>query len=427
MSTSTLEDLRSRDCAPAVVRIGLLGAGNVGSAFAKLAVAARTQLAPRGFAPVVATALVRSTGARRAADVGRFATTADEFFAGAYDVIVEALGGVDPARDLVRRALDRGIPVVTANKSLVAAYGDELSRLARRRATAFRYEAACIAGVPFLGAFERRPLAAAASSVTGILNGTSNYILTAMARAGASYADALAQAQRLGLAEPNPESDVAGIDAAEKLTILIREFGGLLVDPRQLARQAIAVVDATDLEAAQTFGGVIRPIAAADWSGDVVHGFTGPAFVAGAHPLAGVAGLLNGIQIRSGAGTLCFTGPGAGPEVTAATLLDDVAEIITEGRIRPPRPIAGRVAERVERPDSEWFIRIAGAAREVDAADLLSTYGVWCRRLTRHAGRLYGLTCSTDHDRIQGAISAFSGATTHPAVAIPALSEEAAC
>ena len=426
---STLEDPRTRDCAPAaVVRIGLLGAGNVGSAFARLALAARPTLASRGFAPAVATALVRSAAKPRpATDIGRLATSADEFFAEPHDVIVEALGGVDPARDLVRRALDRGIPVVTANKSLVAAYGDDLSRLARRRATAFRYEAACIAGVPFLGAFGRRPLAASASGVAGILNGTSNYILTAMARGGARYAEALAEAQRLGLAEPNPESDVAGIDAAEKLTILIREFGALLVSPHQIDTQSIELVDTTDLEAAQAFGGVIRPLASAEWSGEIVRAGTGPAFVAATHPFASVAGLSNAVQIRGAHGTLCFTGPGAGPDVTAATLLDDVAEILTDGRLRPPAPVATRPAQRVERPASEWFVRVTGAVRETDAADLLSTYGVWCTRLARHAGRLYGLTCSTGHDRLQAAAAALHAATTHPAVAIPALSQEAAC
>src|SRR5205807_8024592 len=104
----------------------------------------------------------------------------DVFFAEAIDVLVEAIGGVEPALTLVRRALDRGIPVVTANKSLIAAHGDELCRLARRRGTALRYEAACIAGVPFLGTFERRALVSRASGVTAILNGTSNYILTTL-------------------------------------------------------------------------------------------------------------------------------------------------------------------------------------------------------------------------------------------------------
>src|SRR4029079_5940229 len=173
-------------------------------------------------------------------------TDIDAFFAEPVDVIVEALGGVDPAYALVRRALDRGIPVVTANKSLIAAHGEELAQLARRRATALRVEASCIAGVPFLGTFERRPLAARASGVTAILNGTTNSILTAMA-SGASFDAALADAQRLGFAEPDPSMDIRGAGDAEKLAILVRVFGRLLVDPAALPLNGIDGVEPEDI------------------------------------------------------------------------------------------------------------------------------------------------------------------------------------
>ena len=224
------------ECIPATCRIGLLGLGNVGSAFARHAREAAAHLAARGFAPIVATALVRTTSRPRAAAsfVTNLTSDIDAFFAEPLDVVVEALGGVEPAYTFVRRALDLGIPVVTANKSLVAARGDELAQLARRRATALRYEASCIAGVPFLGGFERRPLAARAAGVTAILNGTSNSILTAMT-SGTSFDAALADAQRLGFAEPDPSMDISGADAAEKLAILIRVFGRLVVDPAALA------------------------------------------------------------------------------------------------------------------------------------------------------------------------------------------------
>lgn len=431
MSTSVLEHRRTNRaaCAPAVVRIGLLGAGNVGAAFARLASASRGDFAAYGFTPVVTTALVRSTTRQRSAtSVSRYTADADEFFARPHDLIVEALGGVEPARCLVHRALDRGIPVVTANKSLVAACGDELAQLARRRATAFRYEAACIAGVPFLGTFERRPLASRVTSVAGVLNGTSNYILTAMARDGVAFTDALADAQRLGLAEPNPDSDIRGIDAAEKLTILLRQFGALNVPPSEIPLAPLDRVERADLSAASAFGGAIRPIAIARWDDHTVRAFAGPAFVDGAHPFAAVAGLTNGIQIRGARGTLCFTGPGAGPDVTAATLVDDVAEIVTERRIRPPASVVARAVRRVERPETAWFVRVSGAARNADAADLLSAYGVWCTRLSGHAGRLYALTCAASHDRVESALSALRAATGHAVTAFPALgSEEAAC
>ena len=431
MSTSVLEHRRTdgADCAPRVMRIGLLGAGNVGSTFARLASASRSELAAHGFTADVTMALVRSaTRQRPTAPVSRYTTDAGEFFSRPHDLIVEALGGVEPARHLVHRALDQGIPVVTANKSLVADCGDHLAQLARRRATAFRYEAACIAGVPFLGTFERRPFASRVTAVAGILNGTSNHILTAMARGGKTFADALADAQRLGLAEPNPDSDVRGIDAAEKLAILLRQFGAIAVSPSEIPLVTLGSVDTADLSAAAAFGGAIRPVAIARWDDGCVRAFAGPAFVDGAHPFATVNGVTNAIQIRGARGTLCFTGPGAGPEVTAATLLDDVAEIATERAIRPPSSIRVRAVARVERPETGWFVRVNGPAREADVADLFAAYGVWCTRLSDHAGRLYALTCAASADRIESAISALRAATGHPASVWPALgSEEAAC
>lgn len=419
-------------CVPATCRIGLLGLGNVGSAFARHTRAAASHLAARGFAPVVASALVRTTSRPRAA--ADFVTTItsdpDAFFAEPVDVIVEALGGVEPAYSLVRRALDRGIPVVTANKSLIAACGEELAQLARRRATALRYEASCIAGVPFLGTFERRPLAARASGVTAILNGTTNAILTAMA-SGVTFDAALADAQRLGFAEPDPSMDISGADAAEKLAILVRLFGRLLVDPSALPLEGIGSVEPGDIAAAVAFDGAIRPVAQASWQGRSIHAFVGPAFVGGTHPLARVSGVTNGIVIHAekrSQGSQCFIGPGAGPDVTAETLLDDVSELMAERRVRTPAPETSQTATSVTRPHSGWFIRLDGATRESDVADLLSSYGVWTTRVARRGDRTFVLTCSTSDARVQSALDALQAAIGLTAAAFPAVAgEDAAC
>ena len=417
-------------CTPATCRIGLLGLGNVGSAFARLTRDAAPRLSARGFAPTVSTALVRTTCQPRAASAFTASITADidAFFAEPVDVIVEALGGVEPAHALVRRALDRGIPVVTANKSLIAAHGDELAQLARRRATALRYEASCIAGVPFLGTFERRPLASQASAVTAILNGTSNSILTAMARPSSpiGFAAALAEAQRLGLAEPDPTMDVCGADAAEKLAILVRLFGRLVIDPASIPLDGIGSVDSGDIAAAAAFDGAIRPIAHASWNGTAVRAFVGPAFVGGAHPLARVSGATNGIVIRGEYGVQCYTGPGAGPEATAATLLDEVAEVMTEPRVRPPSPEPSRAAASVTRPDTAWFLRLT-AARDSDIADLLGSYGIWCTRLARRGDHTFALICPAGYARVQSALAAVEAATRGVAAAFPAVTEDVAC
>ena len=415
----------SAGCVPATCRIGLLGLGNVGSAFARMTRTAGPALETRGFAPSVSIALVRHLGRPRAAAAftTRLTATADDFFSHPVDVVVEALGGVEPAHSLVRHALDRGIPVVTANKSLIAAHGEALSQVARRRGTALRFEASCIAGVPFLGMFERRPLGSSASGITAILNGTSNAILTAMS-GGTPFADALADAQRLGLAEPDPTMDISGADAAEKLAILLRIFGRLLVAPASIPTSGIGTVEASDMAAAAAFGGAIRPVSYASWQGDRVHAFVGPAFLAGTHTLARVSGVTNGIEIRSESGSQSYIGPGAGPDVTAATLLDDVAEVVTERRVRTPSPAPANPARSVTRPESTWFVRLAGPSRQSDVADLLGSYGIWCRGLSRHGDRTFALTCPAGEARLTAALDALQAAIGVRAAAFPAFADE---
>ena len=431
---AAMDSQQEGGCTPAACRIGLLGLGNIGSAFARLSRGAAAPLAERGLAPIVSAALVRHvTRPRPAAGfVNTITDSHDRFFAEPIDIVVEALGGVEPAFSLVRRALDRGIPVVTANKSLIAAHGDELAQLARRRGTALRYEAACIAGVPFLGTFERRALGARATGVTAILNGTSNYILTTLSNGsrGGSFAAALAEAQRLGYAEPDPTMDVSGADAAEKLTILVRLFGRLLVDPKRIPLDGLDTIDADDIAAARAFDGAIRPVSRATWisafsadSGQerAIRAHVGPVFLGGTHPLARVSGVTNGIVIDAERGALCYTGPGAGPDVTAATLLDDVTEIVSERRVLAPPPETMHRAASIAVPDSAWFLRLTGAARQADVADLLGTYGIWCTRLDRRGDRLYALTCQTGAERIQSALGALQAAIGVATAAFPAV------
>ena len=179
-------------------------------------------------------------------------------------VIVEALGGLEPARTLVLEAIARGIPVVTANKSLLAHHGDELLEAASVAGVPLRYEASVIAGVPFLGTFARRPYASALSAFSGILNGTTNFILSQMADGGRDYGSALSDAQRRGFAEPDPSKDVGGVDAVEKLTILIRQFAGLRVDPGAIETTGIERITSDDLAGARGLGGTLKPVVYAD-------------------------------------------------------------------------------------------------------------------------------------------------------------------
>jgi homoserine dehydrogenase len=208
------------------VRVALLGLGQVGSAVVRLA-----KNPPADFdVPVqIRGALVRRTQ-RAAAPPVPVTTDPSCLFDPPPDVLIAVLGGVEPARPLVRDALRRGIPVVTANKSLLASHGDELLETSRRSGVPLHYEATVLAGVPFLGTFARRPYAAAVTRVLGIVNGTSNFVLSQVAL-GADLAGAISLAQSRGFTEPDPTKDLSGIDAVEKLTVLIRHFGHLTVIP----------------------------------------------------------------------------------------------------------------------------------------------------------------------------------------------------
>jgi homoserine dehydrogenase len=368
----------------ATIRVGLLGLGQVGAAVARRA------LAPDSPAPVafeISGALVRDPHRRRGVDRVAITTDADAIFDGRPSVVVEALGGLEPARTLVLEAIARGIPVVTANKSLMARHYDELITAASRCGVALRFEASVVAGVPFLGTFAGRPHAAAISSLVGIVNGTTNYILTSMTDAGRSYADVLAEAQRLGFAEPNPANDVQGIDAAEKLAILIRQFTGRRIDVDDIETIGIERVSATDLALARELGGVVKPVVAAvglePRATGAIRAFVGPAFVPQPHVLASTANATNALCLCDVNGSrLTFSGPGAGPDVTAVTILDDVLEAAT----LPAAAVAKTASVRadVNAPDTAWFVQLSGPSLPAGAeiGDLLGAHGVWAQRTT---------------------------------------------
>ncbi len=319
------------------VRVGLLGLGNVGAGVVRSLRKADSILRARGLRMHIDAALVRDCRRARpeAACVPLVTDSVPAFFSRPYHVVIEVLGGIQPAAGLVERFLDTGTPVVTANKSLLAAHGARLASRARAHGTHLLFEASVVAGVPFLETLGRRPLAGAIERVEAILNGTSNYILTAMTEEAVSFDEALARAKTLGYSEPQPASDISGCDAAEKLCVLLRHLDVADLQPRDVRRVPITVVTQDDIARARRHGGTIKPIVRARCSPDGVETFVGPAFVRDDHPLARVHGALNGVLLHSRyAGPLFYSGPGAGPDVTAATILDDVATLADMGALR---------------------------------------------------------------------------------------------
>jgi homoserine dehydrogenase len=423
MATAALRAPRARTAthtAQVSVDIGLLGFGTIGSAVAELA--ARSPSASR---LRVTAALVRDVARRRSPATVRLVTDPAALLDSPLDVLVEVLGGVEPARTLVTAALEQRIPVVTANKSLVAACGDDLLELAARRATPFLYEASVLAGVPCLGTFGRRPHAAAASQITGIVNGTSNYILGQMETTGADSEAALGNAQRLGLAEPDPRNDVLGIDAAEKLVILARHFRLGSFRLSDVETTPITVLQTSDFAAAAELGGVIKPVVHAAHEATGASAFSGPAFVPAQHTLARITGPDNAIVIRNACGDLVYAGPGAGPRPTAATILDDVEDA---ARGIGGDPFVKTPSVHVQATATPWLVRVSASSMPAGEAlaDLLASYGIWVRR-TADLGRIDGqparylLTYRCTRERIDSALSAVRAACPAKAGAIRAL------
>ena len=327
------------DAALRTINVGLIGLGQVGQAVARL-VPEATRLKESGLRLRVTGALVRDVNRdRRCPKPARLTSNPAAFLRGNYDVVIEALGEVEPARSLVARLLGRGIPVVTANKALVAASGAELAAIAARRGTSFRYEASALAGVPFLGALAARPLVSDVHRFTAVVNGTSNFILSTIAAEQCGFDVALEAARDRGLTEPDPSRDLDGVDAANKLVLLATLFGWSGIEAASLDTQGIRGLGLADLSAARSLGATIKPLVHAERSGDTVAAFIGPALVPLDHPLASLGGTLSGIQLSGRfVSDLFFSGPGAGPDVTAATIVDDAVEAVSSGPTLPRAP-----------------------------------------------------------------------------------------
>jgi len=310
------------------VGVGLLGLGTVGSAVARaIGSHARRLEAMAGRRVDLVGAAVRDSSKRR--DAGGAALTTDAFAIlddPSVHVVVEVIGGTSPARDLQLAAFERGKHVVTANKELVAKHWNELHEAARMAKRELRFEAAVAAAVPIIAA-TRQLGASRPRVVRGLLNGTTTYICSQL-DAGRSFDDALAEAQRLGYAEADPSADVDGFDAAYKLSILVSLLEGRHFAPNNVQRTSLRTVSAEDVKTARSRGKTIRYLATADFGEKATKARVGPEEVDAASPEGAATGPTNVVRIETDlAGTLMFTGPGAGGDATASAILGDVIAI----------------------------------------------------------------------------------------------------
>ncbi|HEX3239445.1 MAG TPA: homoserine dehydrogenase [Solirubrobacterales bacterium] len=305
------------DGGPKPVRIGLLGHGNVGAAFAALlAERAGAVEAATGRRPELAGVLTRSEG-----DFGAILERSD--------LVVELMGGTDAARDYVIDALRAGRPVVTANKQLLAQHGDELFGIAREAGVQLRFEAAVAAVIPIVRTIQESFGVTEIAKVFGIVNGTTNFILSEMAASGAGYDEVLKEAQALGYAEADPTDDVSGADAAAKMAILARLAFHTPVDLSQVSYEGIEAIQPDDLAYAKELGLSLKLLGVAERREGGISVRVFPCFLYSGHPLAPIEGPFNAVMVEAPAiNEVTMSGPGAGGLQTASAVLGDVVSIL---------------------------------------------------------------------------------------------------
>jgi len=341
-----------------VKTLTLLGLGVVGGGVARACAGPDARWA-------IDRALVRDGGRQRGLPLtAEQITTERDLALSGYGPVIEVLGGEQPAADLIAAALGRGRPVVTANKVAIALHGPRLFALAREHGVGLGIEACVGGGVPIIAALRQLAGGQRLTGVGGVINGTTNAILSAI-EAGQSYAEALAAAQAAGFAEPDPSADVDGHDPAAKLAILIAVAFGLRVDPTAIPRRPLADISAADLGWAAARGARVKYLARASRAADGSLRATVEATALSAgEPLASPNGSGNAIRIEGpliGATTL--TGPGAGPGPTAGALLGDVA-LAVAGRTPLDYPAPDAPFTTPTAPESPWIVRLpAGADR----------------------------------------------------------------
>ena len=313
------------------IKVALLGAGNVGSQAARILVEDNAVLEKRIGAPVELIGIaVRDTNASRHwnADPSLYTTDAESLIDAA-DVVIELTGGIEPARTRILRALEAGKSVVSGNKALLAKHGVELQAAADKSGAQLSYEAAVAGAIPILRPLRDSLAGDRVTRVLGIMNGTTNYILDQMDTTGASFADALAEAQKLGYAEADPTADVEGHDAASKAAIVASLAFHSTFTIDDVHTEGITSITADDVAAADADGYVIKLLAICEREGENGANIrVNPTLIPRQHPLAGVHGAFNAVFVEAeNAGELMFYGPGAGGAPTASAVLGDFVSL----------------------------------------------------------------------------------------------------
>ena len=366
------------------VKVGVLGCGNVGAPLVQLIVGQADEIEARtGVRLEVAAVAVRSASKERAVELPEGLLTTDAAAVvddSAIDVIVEVIGGVEPARSLILAALEQKKPVVTGNKELLANHGAELFAAADAAGVDLLFEAAVAGGIPLIRPLRESLVGERISRVLGIVNGTTNYILTKMTEEGAAYGEALAEAQELGYAERDPTADVEGFDAGAKAAIIASIAFGARVVAGDVYHEGISSLTPSDIQYAAKLGYVVKLLAIAERDADGSVGIrVHPAMVPTTHPLAAVRESYNAVFIEGEAvGSLMFYGRGAGGLPTASAVLGDLIDAaanLRKGAHASLGSLAKATIRSIDDARSEYYLNLEVADKPGVLAAVAATFG----------------------------------------------------
>lgn len=321
------------------LKVAVLGLGTVGASVPLILREHQEKISQvTGVEILVSKALVRNIPAKKALaeeyDIELTTNYEDILNDSEIKIVVELIGQIEPAKTYILEALAKGKHVVTANKDLLALYGKELISAAKKAKVDLYYEASVAGGIPILRTIANSLAADNITSVKGILNGTTNYMLSKMATEGSTYEEALAEAQSLGFAESDPTNDVDGIDAAYKVAILSQFAFGMSLEVGDIEQQGIRGIAQADIQMAQQLGYEVKLIGSAEKNQGSVSANVGPVLVAKSHPLASVQNEMNGVYVKSsGVRESMYYGPGAGAKPTATSVVSDLITVAKNSRL----------------------------------------------------------------------------------------------
>jgi homoserine dehydrogenase len=369
------------------IGIGLLGLGVVSGQTARVLEEKSVELAEKVGCPLVlrkvkvlASDLTRPQAKQMPA--GLLTTDDDEFFnVPGIDIVIEAIGGENPARGYISRALSGGKHVVTSNKEVIAKHGVELLSLAQRHGVGLQYEASVGGGIPLIAPFKHDLTANKINGIYAIINGTTNYILSRMAKEGIDFAAVLKQAQELGYAERNPENDVEGYDARYKLAILASLAFRMQVRPDDIYREGISRLTSRDFRYARELGFAIKLLAIAKQNEDSIEARVHPVFIPQDSFIAKVDGVYNAVQVEGDlVGKVLFMGQGAGALPTSSAVIADVVSsarkiVLGVGSISVWKADSKKSIKSIDEIETQYYIRLNAADQPGVLAKIATVFG----------------------------------------------------